>query len=223
MLDKTTTKKLMMTTTDTDKKKQVVITKPNFQIAKIHIKGTAPYVQNRMSQRARDAMKEKQEKGSQLGRKTRKKDPKDFEANYRGAMHVSKQGWHGIPASAFRNSMISACRTVDFAMTRAKLSLFVVADGYDSEDGQALVRLQGKPRMFEMAVRLASGVADIAARPMFEEWEADVTLKWDADAFSAEDVCNLLARAGVHCGIGAGRPDSKESAGMGFGTFEVMM
>ncbi len=213
--------KIVKKATGTTDTKTVVIQPPNFQTAVVKIKGTAPYVQNKMSQRAREAMEEAQKAGSQGRRKNRKKEPKDFDAAYRGAMHVSKKGWHGIPASAFRAAMISACRTVDFAMTRAKLSLFIVADGYDVEDGQPLVRLHGEPRMFNMAVRLASGVADIAARPMFEEWHANVTLKWDADAFSATDVVNLLARAGVHCGIGAGRPDSRESAGMGFGTFEV--
>lgn len=218
MLDKTK-KDLLEKTVSTEHK--VVITPPNFQTAKVRIRGTAPYVQNKMSQRAREAMEEAQKQGSQAKRKNRKKDPKDFDAVYRGAMHISKDGWHGIPASAFRAAMISACRTVDFAMTRAKLSLFVVADGNDADDGQPLIRIHGEPRCFHMAVRLASGVADIAARPMFEEWYADVTLKWDADTFSATDVVNLLARAGVHCGIGAGRPDSRESAGMGFGTFLV--
>jgi len=200
---------------------KVVITPPNFKTAVVRIRGTAPYVQNKMSQRAREAMEEAQKQGSQARRKTRKKDPKDFDAAYQGAMHISTKGWHGIPASSFRAAMISACRTIDFTMTRAKLSLFVVADGMDAEDGQPLVRLYGEPRCFHMAVRLASGVADIAARPRFDEWYADVTLKWDADTFSATDVINLLARAGVHCGIGAGRPDSRESAGVGFGTFEV--
>jgi hypothetical protein len=200
---------------------QVVIKAPNFQIAKVRIRGTAPYVQNKMSQRAREAMEEAQKAGSQAIRKNRKKEPKDFDAVYRGAMHVSKDGWCGIPASSFRAGMISACRTVGFAMTVAKLSFFVVADGYDQDDGQALVRIHGEPRCFKMAVRLSNGSADIAARPMFENWYADLTLKWDADTFSATDVINLLARAGIHCGIGAGRPDSKTSAGMGFGTFEV--
>jgi hypothetical protein len=199
----------------------IAIAPPNFQEATVRIRGTAPYVQNKMSQRAREAMEEAQRTGSQAKKKNRKKDPKDFDAIYRGAMHVSKEGWYGIPASAFRAAMIDACRTVGFAMTQAKQSLFVIANGRDRDDSQPLVRLYGEPKCFHMAVRLASGVADIAARPMFEEWHADVTVKWDADTFSAIDVINLLARAGTQCGIGAGRPFSKESAGMGFGTFCV--
>ena len=36
-----------------------------------------------------------------------------------------------------------------------------------------------------------------------------------------QDVTNLLMRVGQQVGIGEGRPDSKNSAGMGWGTFNV--
>ena len=201
---------------------KVVITPPNFARATVRIVGTAPLVQNRMSAHSITKMIETQKEGTLQKRGKRKRPPKDFEAAYKGAMHIAAgANWYGIPCSAIRAAMISACRTVDFAMTRAKLFLFVEPDGFDSVDRQPLIRLEGEPREFMMAVRLASGTTDIASRPMFEEWSANVRLKWDADALSTTDIVNLLARAGVHVGIGAGRPDSRESAGMGFGTFEI--
>lgn len=202
--------------------KKVTILPPNFERAVVRIRGTAPYVQNRMSAHAIEAMVQAQLEGTQQRRGKRKRPPKDFDAAYKGAMHISEQGWPGIPCSGLRAAMISACRTVDFAMTRAKLFIFIEADGFDQVDRQPLTRLYGEPHEFRMAVRLASGSTDIAARPMFDEWHADVKLKWDSDSLSASDIINLLARAGVHVGIGAGRPDSRESAGMGFGTFEVV-
>ena len=200
----------------------VLITPPNFVEAIVEIRGTAPYVSNNMSQRAREAMEEAQKQGTQQRGKVRKRAPKDFDAAYKGAMHVSKEGWHGIPSAAFRAAMISACRTVGFAMTQAKLALFVLGDGVDKDSEQPLVRIYGDPQPFNMTVRLASGTADIACRPIFKLWSAKVHLKWDNDTFKAVDVINLLARAGIHCGVGAGRPDSKETAGIGFGTFEVL-
>ena len=206
---------------DTDQTRKVIITPPNFKFVKVRIKSTAPYVQNRMSQRAREAMEEAQKAGTQAAKKNRKRAHKDFDAAYRGAMHVSTEGWHGIPAAAFRNGMISACRTVGFAMTMAKQSVFVEAEGFDADDGQPLIRLHGKPVCFHMAVRLASGAADIAARPKFDTWWAEPTIKYDEDTFSATDVVNLLARMGIQVGIGAGRPDSKDTPGMGFGTFAL--
>jgi hypothetical protein len=39
--------------------------------------------------------------------------------------------------------------------------------------------------------------------------------------FSLDDISNLLMRVGLQVGLGEGRPDSKKSAGMGWGTFEI--
>lgn len=197
------------------------ISPPNFQLAKVKIVGTAPLVMNKMSSGNRIKIMEKQIAGSQ-SRKGQKREPKDFDAVYKGAMHTSDKGWHGIPASALRAGMVSACRLVGFKMTIAKLSVFVEADGFDADDGQPLVKLTvGKPVRKDMAVKLADGSTDIIARPFFFPWAAEPTLRWDADQFSAGDVVNLLSRVGLQVGIGAGRPDSKSSTGMGWGVFKV--
>jgi hypothetical protein len=57
---------------------------------------------------------------------------------------------------------------------------------------------------------------------MFDTWSATLRVKFDADQFTVTDVVNLLSRAGGQVGIGEGRPDSKESAGMGWGTFRIL-
>lgn len=199
---------------------RVTISPPNMVVAKIKIVGTAPYVMNKMSSKNREAMMAAQQLGSQA-KKGRKREPKDFNAVYEGAMHVSEQGWYGIPASSFRNAMISACKIVGFHMTRAKLAVFIKSDGIDDDDGTPLVKIFGKPRRRDLAVKLANGSSDIIARPFFDDWSAEIRVRWDADMFSATDVVNLLSRAGMQVGIGAGRPDSKASAGMGWGTFSV--
>lgn len=195
----------------------VAISPPNFQKAQVTIIGTAPLVMNKMSSMNRQKIMDKQMVGSQ-SRKGQKHAPKNFDAIYKGAMHISEQGWHGIPASALRTGMISACRLVGFKMTIAKLSVFIEADGFDKDDGQPLVRLTvGKPVRRDMAVKLADGSTDILSRPFFYPWGARPTLRWDADQFSATDVINLLSRVGGQVGVGAGRPDSKFSTGMGWG------
>lgn len=205
------------------KAKEVTISAPNLKIAEFLIRGDAPYVQNKFSAKAAADMKAKQEAGS-TAKKGAKRDAKDFDALYLGAMHEAEGGWRGIPASAFRNALISACRVCGFAMTRAKLSLFAVADGYDKHDRTAMVRItKGEPHKHEQYVRNDSGVADIRAQAMWEAgWEALVRIRFDADQFSLEDVANLMMRAGMQVGVGCGRPDSTDSAGLGFGTFSIV-
>jgi hypothetical protein len=201
----------------------LTIAPPKFSTAMFTIRGVAPLVQNKFSAKAKQMMKDAQEAGSKSKNK-RAKEPKDFQQCYKDAMHISDDGWIGVPAPAFRNAMISACRVAGFAMTKAKLSFFVEADGFDSDDGTPLVKItKGEPHYHEMAVRNESGVADIRARPMWKPgWEIQLRVRWDADQFTLDDVANLLMRAGMQVGIGEGRPDSKkQGGGLGWGMFEL--
>ena len=193
------------------------------QTATMTIEGETPLVINAFSQKAMDSIIETQLAGSQ-SRKGKKREPKDFDAAYQGAMHIAREGWLGINASAFRNASISACRVCGFKMTIAKLSIFIIADGYDRVDNLPLVRItKGEPIRHTMHARPKTGGVDIRVRPMWlEGWQAKLQMRWDADQFSADDVFNLLSRVGMQVGIGEGRYDSKESAGLGWGCFKVL-
>jgi hypothetical protein len=200
----------------------VTIKAPNMQRAAFTIRGTSPLVIHAFSQKAREQIRTTQTQGA-TAKKGKKREPKDFDAAYESAKHVSRDGWCGFAASGVRSAMISACRIVGFQMTKAKISVFVEADGYDNADGTALVRIvKGEPHKVEHMVRNDNGSVDMRARPMWDEgWEAVVRIRWDGDQFTASDVANLLLRAGQQVGICEGRPDSKNSGGMGWGLFTV--
>lgn len=196
---------------------RVTIKAPNMETVPIRIYGLAPYVQHRFSKKAE--IMDRQSQGS-TAKSKKQREARDFERDFQEAQHRSADGWCGIPAPAFRAAMISACRLVGYQMTKAKLSLFVMPDGFCTADGTPLVRLEGgEPEMYVAQVRNETGVVDIRARPMWREWGATVRIRYDADQFTASDVVNLMERAGLQVGIGEGRPDSKKSAGMGYGMF----
>lgn len=199
----------------------LVITAPDIVTAQFSIVGTAPYVQNKFSRKAQNAIKEAQEAGSQAKNK-KKREAKNFQECFEGAQHVSQEGWHGIPAPAFRSAMIRACSLVGFKMTQAKMSIFIEADGFDADDGTPLVRLIGsEPQPIETPVRIAGNSMDLRIRPIWHEWRALLRVKFDRGQFSEMDVANLLMRAGLQVGVGEGRPSSKSSDGMGWGTFTL--
>ncbi len=202
---------------------EIKISAPNIREAKFLIRGTAPLVVHKFSAKAKALIRQKQEAGS-LANKGKSKSAKDFEEVFQGARHISTEGWDGIPAAAFRAGIISACRLVGFKMTLAKLSIFVAADGFDETEGTPLVRIlsPAEPERNESMVRLATGVCDISVRPMWRYWGAELRIQYDADQFTADDVRNLLARVGAQVGVCEGRPDSKSSAGCGWGTFELV-
>ena len=157
-------------------------------------------------------------------RKGKNTAPRDFDSDYLQAQHISNEGWHGIPAPAFRAAMVSACRIIGFKMTLAKMAIFVLPDGFDADDASPLIRItEGEPRIHKSHVRIAMGTTTVTWRPMWNPgWKARVLVRYDADMFNVLDVTNLMKRVGSQVGIGEGRPDSKTSVGMGWGTFDIV-
>ena len=208
-----------MTTKATVTEAAVSIAPLKFEVAQFCLIGTAPLVINKFSEKARNLMLEKHIAGS-TAKKGGARAAKNVDEVFNGARHISEEGWDGISAAAFRNASISACRLAGFKMTLAKLSLFVDGDGFDADEGSPLVRIIGPaPRQYTAATRNATGVADVRIRPQWRRWGVRLRVRYDATQFTLQDVTNLIQRVGAQVGIGEGRPDSKSSAGMGFGTF----
>jgi hypothetical protein len=63
---------------------------------------------------------------------------------------------------------------------------------------------------------------DISVRARYRHWGAKLRISFDAERFTETDLANLLMRVGIQVGICEGRPDSKNSAGMGWGTFKLV-
>lgn len=201
---------------------EVRISPPKFTVLTVEIEGLSPYMQLRFSQKAKATMMGKMEAGSTAkGKRTR--DARDFNEDFQQAQYISNEGWSGIPAPSFRNASIDVCRMVGFKMTHARMSIFVEADGFDKFDGTPLVKIDSVtgPERVDMAVRNATGVADIRIRPMWRQWSCKLRVRFDEDQFTAEDVVNLLNRAGQQVGVGEGRPFSKNSNGLGMGMFTI--
>jgi hypothetical protein len=201
--------------------KVVSIAAPKFQTAEFTIKGLAPLVIHRFSAKTKNEMKLKMETGKAASSK-KNREAKDTDTTYNEARYISREGWDGFHAAAIRNAMISACRLVGFKMTLAKLSVFVEADGVDAQEPQIpLIRIYGEPIKQEDMARVETGQPYVTIRAAYHDWKAKIRIRWDGDQFTIQDVSNLLARVGLQVGIGEGRPDSKNSAGMGWGLFEL--
>lgn len=201
--------------------KLVTIKAPNFQVAEFKINGLAPLVVHRFSKKGVEHMKQKMESGKAASSR-RDREPKLTDDLYQESRYISKEGWDGFHAGAIRSAMISACRLVGFKMTLAKLSVFILQDGWDKLEPQVpLVKIEGEPIKQEDMARVATGDPYVTVRAAYHNWSANVKIRWDADQFTIDDVFNLLSRVGMQVGICEGRPDSKKSAGMGWGLFEV--
>lgn len=203
----------------TIKEENCVISAPKFGTVTFLIEGTAPLVVERFSKKA-ELMAKMAEGSSAKNKKDR--SARDYDKEAEDARYRASEGWEGMNAAAFRAAMISACRLVGFKMTLAKLSTFIEADGFDKLDGVPLVRIFGESHTYTAHTRNATGVVDVRSRPMYRNWAAKLNIRYDMDQFKMVDVLNLISRVGMQVGIGAGRPDSKASAGCGFGLFRVV-
>jgi hypothetical protein len=201
----------------------IAVIKPaNIVRTTLKIRGTAPLVVNNFSFKARQKMMADMATPKSAKKAKTERPPRNYEDDFMQARHISAEGWDGIACPAFRAAMIDACRTVGLVMTKAKMSVFVIPDGFDEKDGTPLVRIVGDtPERTESLVRNDNGAADIRVRPMWREWAANVTVEFDADMITPDSVVNLLDRAGRQVGVGEGRPFSKNSVGQGWGTFTV--
>src|SRR5216117_1570790 len=212
------TKEKLVTRDNGRPKLNIRISAPNIKTAIFEIEGLTSLVIHRFSQKTKAAIIAKMELGSTAA-KNIKKEKLNPKAEYEAARYRLKDGSDGFNASAVRNALISACRLVGIKMTHAKLCLFVEADGRDRDEPAInLVRIYGKPVMQQDIGRLPNGSPCPIFRPAFHEWKAKLRILFDADQFIIEDVANLLSRAGRQVGLCEGRPDSKNSAGMGWGT-----
>ena len=209
----------------TKAKIRIDITPPNFKVLPIRIEGTAPLMTHKFSEKMRKQIEEKQTSANAT---TKKREPKDYAAEFNAARYIAKKngstgGWDGLPAGALRSAMIAACRTVDgLPMTRAKGAFFIRAQGQDITDSTPLIRIEGKAEHDTRPVRLESGVADMRNRPRYDDWACQMEIEYDSDLVSEHDVANLLARAGAQVGLCEMRPSAPNSFGGDFGTFRVV-
>lgn len=192
----------------------------------LHIRGTARMVCHKFSQKAIGMMLDKQ-----MGKATKQKEKKDPVADFVGSLYVDEsepvivhdedkehiwaEGKFMFPAGAFRTACVDSARIVGAEMTKMKLAIRIPAEF-------VAIETQGGARSRMDVVRLSTGVADIRFRAEFPEWECHVPVRYTKALIGMEQVVNLFRNAGESVGIGEGRPFSKKSCGMGWGTFTVV-
>lgn len=183
------------------------IKKPNLVTVKFPIYGTSPLICHKWSEKAKKEMLDKQMKKA-----AKAKEAKNPDQDYEDSLYRTSDGGYGFPAVAFKAAAVRAAKSVDIAMTDARQMFRVLA-----EDGD-LVRIIGAPSRREDMVRLNGQTADIRFRGEFRDWEATLTVQYNADLISDEQLLNLFDLAGFSVGVGEWRP---EKNGM-YGTFTLL-
>jgi hypothetical protein len=193
----------------------LVLRRLDVRIIEVPIRGTAPLIVNRWSEKAKQAMLDAQQSSVR-----KKKEPKDPEALFQASMYRLADGRHGFPATGFKAAIVGAIRHFEgMTLVLGKQSLFVAGEG-----NQQLVPIEfeGEPIMREDTPRNASGVADLRYRASYWPWFATLRVKYVHSVLAPSSVIALVEAGGLG-GIGDWRPSAPKSLTGTFGTFEVVV
>lgn len=197
-----------MTTQSTVSLKRIVR-----DVAVVDIKGTAPLIVHRWSEKARTMMLD-----AQQGRKT-PKQLKDPQADYESSMYKFEDGSAGFPVMAFKSATVKGGGRLfgkAVKMTELRQLLIFLANGIGT-DGTQLVSIKGEPTMREDMVRVGMGTADIRYRAEYRDWTAQLRIEFVPSVIDLESVVALVDAGGTN-GIGEWRPEKSGS----YGTYEVI-
>ena len=130
----------------------------------VPIRGTAPLIVNRWSEKAKAQMLSAQQTSARA-----KKSPKDPLAEFTASRYRLNDDQDGFPATAFKAAIVHAARLFDKSLTQVIMKQTVIVAGIGAEQ---LVPIAGEITMREDTPRNANGVADLRYRAQYWPWSA---------------------------------------------------
>ena len=218
------------------KVQEVINIKPvEVRTVTVRIRGTAPLIVHKWSEKAKKMILDKQTKAT----KTKGHDLKVPVADFISSAYwitpepkgstdeecevafdeaVRNGARWGFPVTAIKQATImSASRNdIDIKTTTLRGCFFIKGEGPDM-----LAEIKGcAPHMREDMVRVGgiSKTADIRHRAQFDDWYMDLDISYNVNGpITLEQIVNLINLGGFTCGIGEWRPEKDGS----FGTYVV--
>lgn len=181
---------------------------PDLRGVELNVRGTAPLICHRWSEKAKKQMLDKQTKKATVG-----KEAKNPQEDFEQSLYPLGNGVYGFPAVAFKAAAVRAGTYSDMKMTFLRGAFHV-----NGPNGNELVTINGEPRSREDMVRVGMGTADIRYRGEFPTWTTVLFVRYNATAISLDQLVNLFQIAGFSVGVGEWRPERDGS----FGLFEVV-
>lgn len=182
----------------------VTITIPslNLQILKLRVIGDSSLIVNQWSEKAKQQIRKKQFK--MPDQKRAAKSPAD---DYKASLyHLPGGKGYGFPTIGFKSAAVDACICIaGIKKTEARGAFHVLGE---------LVQIHGTPNMREDLPRNANGMPDLRYRGEFKKWEATLTIRYNANMLSPEQIANLFNHAGFSIGVGEWRTAKDGQHGM---------
>lgn len=201
------------------------------KIHTIHLvlRGIAPLVVHAFAEKAKQEIRDKQQKKAKQAKAERKPHEEFLAARY-----VDSEGRECVPVTALKKCIITAATAFD-DLTKVALrqALFVMPTPNEelkifkdsplvpielavALDSPARQWLEGKMR--EDAVTIGINTRGLAYRPEYSNWMIRVSVEFNPRLVSEPQLLALVDQAGWGVGICEGRPE--RSSALGWGRFE---
>jgi hypothetical protein len=199
----------------TTKKETVGITIPAIEKRKLSVRlvGDSPLIVHRWSEKAKKEMLDKMIGAAKKGKAPKRPIQEYADAFYwisekpdfddmdeDDIMKCVDKGRFGFPAVAFKKAAIDA------AYQQKAIDKKTTMRGAFHIDGE-LVEIKGKPTIREDPVTVGISGTDMRYRPEFPKWSVTLTIIFNPNAVTQEQVVNALNIAGFSNGVGEWRPE----------------
>jgi hypothetical protein len=188
------------------KVKEITIPQLKIQFLELELIGDTPLIMHKWSEKAKKQIEDKQQKKAKAGR-----DIRDPEQEFKEAMYLDSKLGYCFPANAFKCASVRAGTDLEMKMSDLKRAFFV--------EGEFVKIDSDKPFMRTDPVRIGMGSTDFRYRPQFNNWKTKLTIKYNSNVISDEQIINLFNVAGFGVGIGEMRPTA--AGGFNYGCFHV--
>jgi hypothetical protein len=189
--------------------KQVVINPLVIATMKFRIVGLTPLLLNKMSEKEKQLMLDKQ-----MGKGTEKNKIRNPIDEVENKIHKMSGNRVGIPIDSIKNALIESAPSLDLYKKQVTGSLFIIPEENN------LVPITYKKMVTNESITRDGNQARTPRttfRPQFNDWSCEFVIRYNAKAITPDIIVNLLKVAGFSNGLGAWRPATKGSYGM----FEV--
>lgn len=183
------------------------------------IRGRAgsPLVIHAFSEKAKQEIRDKQQKKAKKAKEERKP-----EVEFQAAKYVDAEGRECAPVTAIKKSLISAATAFDdITKVGLRQAIFVAPSACPSSMFVPIELEDGSPAigtMREDAVTIGINTRGLSYRPEYPEWYLRLTIEYNPRIVSKEQLIALIDQAGWGVGICEGRPE--RSSALGWGRFE---
>ena len=183
---------------------QVRLKEPPITIVEIELEGVTTYIPHQAGEKVKASIIDRQGRD-----KVKQKEKRDLDAECEDCFYRNAEGKLYIPGPAFARSLLSVSADFDgVSGAEIKRNIRILSDECLLKHGKI------EPRIDRVLLAGIGRVMDVRKRPYIHDWRTKVTVQFNANKFTTQEILTLFQAAGMCVGVGDWRPEKGGNHGM---------